>query len=882
MLTPGRILRRARDVLLSERREQDIDDELRFHIEMETAAKVRSGVSEAEAKTRAIRSFGGVDYYKSEVRESRGVRMLDELKSDIRFGLRTLARRPSVTAVAILTIAVGIGPTTAIFGAVHGILLASLPYRDIDRIALLEQYDTGGDGTEDDAAAGNFLDWSAKARAFERMAAAEPYSFDYIGPDGPIRMRNSRVTSRFFDVFGTKAAIGRTFLPEEFTDGRDRVVVLSHRLWTTQFRADSSVVGQKLILDSLQRTVVGVMPRGFEMPDEAEVWSPKIFREEEIEERKAAYYKVFGRLGPDASMGGAQREMSSVAAQLARDHPLTNAQTRVRVISLSDKLFGRARTALYTLLGAVACVLLIACANVANLQLSSAAEREREFAIRVAVGAGPRRLIRQLLTESLLLALGGAAVGLLLAYAGLWLITTLAPANLPRIDELSLSAPVLAFAFALTMIASVLFGLAPIANATRMNVQSVLAAGSGTRGATAGGTRRRLGGILVMAEVALALVLIVSAGLLGRSFLTLVSVDPGFQTRGITVVTLQAWGYYPTPGSRAQFIADATRRLAAIPGVAHVGMTSSLPLADRIGAEASDVTVAGAGDVLSRGATAVRVAAVAADYFKALDIPLRRGRTFETRDDSANAPVALVNAALARKYWGSKSPVGQSIRFRFMGPPREREIVGVVADVRHSGPHTEPDPEVYVPHAQAPTGAVHLVVASTASTPELRAQLKRELTKMNPAMPLTDIVTLESLLDDSLRDRRFQLTLLAIFALVALLLASVGIYGVISAVTAQRTHEIGIRMALGAKSRDVIAMVMREGIFMAAIGTVAGLIAAAAATQLLAGMLFNVGTLDPAVFIGGLASLLVITTLACWVPAARASRVDPASAIRET
>src|SRR5688572_24351669 len=326
MLTPGRILRRARDVLLSERREQDIDDELRFHIEMETAANLRSGVSEAEAKTRAIRSFGGVDYYKSEVRESRGVRMLDELKSDIRFGLRTLARRPAVTAVAILTIAVGIGPTTAIFGAVHGILLASLPYRDVDRIALVEQYDRG-DATEDDAAAGNFLDWSARTRAFEQLAAAEPFSFDYIGPDGPIRIRNSRVTSHFFDVFGTKAAIGRTFLPEEFTDGRDRVVVLSHRLWTKQFRADSSVVGRKLILDSLQRTVVGVMPRGFEIPADAELWSPKVFSEEETKERKASFYKVIGRLGSGTSMGGAQRDMSSIAAQLAREYPVTNAQT---------------------------------------------------------------------------------------------------------------------------------------------------------------------------------------------------------------------------------------------------------------------------------------------------------------------------------------------------------------------------------------------------------------------------------------------------------------------------------------------------------------------------------------------------------------------------
>ena len=881
MLTPARFLRRARDVVLSERREQEIDEELRFHIEMQTAANIRSGVSQTDARADAVRSFGGVDYYRDEVRESRGVRMIDDLRSDIRFGLRTLASRPTVTIVAMLTIAAGIGPTTAIFGAVHGILLASLPYKDVDRIAFIEQRDLKGDGRDDGAASGNFLDWKERTRAFDRMAAAEPFSFDYIAADGPMRIRNSRVTDVFFDLFGTPAAVGRTFHPDEFKAGSDLVVVLSHRLWQKQFRGDSSIVGKRLILDSLQRTVIGVMPRGFELPQDAEIWSPKIFDADDLTERKAAYYSVFGRVRPGTSVDAASRDLSSVAAQLARELPVTNAVTGVRVTPLSDQLFGRARTALYTLLGAVACVLLIACANVANLQLSSAAEREREFAIRVAIGAGPRRLVRQLLTESLLLALGGAALGLVLAYGGLWLIKALAPVDLPRIDELSLSMPVLAFALGLTVLASILFGLAPIANARRMNTQQALVAGSGTRGATAGRARRRLGGILVAAEVALALVLIVGAGLLGRSFITLINVDPGFRTSGVTVVTLQAWGYYPTPSSRARFVEEATQRLAALPGVSHVGMTSSLPLSEPIGAEESEVSVAGAADVLSREPSPARVAAVAGDYFSALQIRLRRGRMFEVRDDSANAPVALVSEALARKYWGNRNPVGQTIRFRFMGPPREREIVGVVADVRHGGPHEEPGPEVYVPHAQAPTGAVHLVVAASSSGAAVEQQLKRELTKLNPAMPLTDIVTLESLLDNSLRERRFQLTLLGTFAFVAVLLAAVGIYGVISAVTAQRTHEIGIRMALGAKRRDVMRMVMRQGLIMAGIGTVAGLIGAAVAAQLLAGMLFKTGTLDPAAFAGGLMLLLAIAVLACWIPAARASRVDPAIAIRD-
>jgi predicted permease len=688
------------------------------------------------------------------------------------------------------------------------------------------------------------------------------------------------VTNGFFDLLGTKSLLGRTFRPEEHTAGRDRVVVLSHRLWLSQFRGDTAIIGRRLTLDGLPRTVVGVMPRGFALPLDAELWSPKVFEPDEITERKAAYYMVFGRLRPGSSLASAQSEMKSIAAQLAREHPLTNANIGVRVTPLSENLFGHARAALLTLLGAVGCVLLIACANVANLQLSSAAEREREFAIRAAIGAGPKRLVRQLLTESLLLAVGGAAAGLVLAYAGLWVIKTLAPADLPRLDQLALSAPVLAFAIALTMIASILFGLAPIMNAKRIDVQRVLAA-SGTPAATAGGARKTLGGALVIAEIALALVLIVSAGLLGRSFAALMNVETGFRTRGVTVVTLQAWGYYTTPGQRAQFVADATRRLGTLAGVSHAGMTSSLPLAERIGAESAEVTLAGAQGVTSRDAVPVRVAAIAGDYFTALGIPLRRGRLFEARDDSANAPVALITETLARKYWGTSSPIGRSIRFRFMGPPRDREIVGVVADVLHGGPHTEPEPQVYVPHAQAATGAVHLVVAGTAAGSPTRRQLRRELAAMNPTMPLTAVVELESLLDDSLRERRFQLTLLGTFALVAILLASVGIYGVISAVTAQRTHEIGIRMALGAKGRDVLAMVMKQGMLIAIAGTVAGVVFAAMATRLLAGMLFKVETLDPVVFAGGLTLLLGIAAIACWIPAARASRVEPAQAIRE-
>jgi len=875
MLSVSGTLRKLRFFLQPGALERDLNDEIQFHLEMEQAAHVRAGKDAAEARLLALRSFGGQERYKDESREALGLRYFDDLRRDARFALRTFARRPGATTVTVVTLALGIGATTAIYGAVYGVLLAPLPYSDPERIITVWQSNERVAGSREELSAPNFLDLQARSHTFATLAAAEPFSFDYESLEGAVRFRNARVTEGFFPILGTRPLLGRTFQRGDFVAGQDRVVVLSHRLWTGRFRSDSSIVGRTLVLDSVPQTVIGIMPRGFELPRREDLWSPKIFTEEERQLRSAAYYSVFGRLRPNASIEAAERDLDGIASQLAREYPRTNAHVGITLVRLPDLLLGGVRRALLVLLGAVGCVLLIACANVANLQLAAAVRRQREFAIRSAIGAGRKRLTRQLLTESLLLALLGAAAGIVLAQFGIAAIRSVAPPDLPRIEQLSLGGPVLLFALGLTIVTALLFGLAPVIRATRLNLQQNLAADS--QASTGGVHKRRLGSALVVAEVALALVLLVGAGLLGESFASLLKVDRGFRAEGVSAATLQAWSYYPTSAARIAFVKEATTRLASLPGVENAGMTSSLPLSDRIGQESAGLTVDGTATEKE-----VRVAACTPGYFATLRIPFRRGRNFGPEDDSASLPVAIVNETLARQYWPAGEAIGRRITFAFLGRPITRVIVGVVGNVRHDGLHADPPPTVYIPHAQGATGAVHLVVSTTnGDAQQIIPAIKRELTSMNRAMPVSDVVTLESLLDSSLRERRFNLSLLAAFAIAALVLAAVGIYGIMSSVTSERTHEIGIRMALGADSGAVLMMVLRQGLVMAAVGVAIGLLGAALVTRLLRDMLFQVTPLDPLAFLLSVAVLFAVSALACLAPANRAARLDPARAIRQ-
>jgi putative ABC transport system permease protein len=872
------MLRRLLRLFRTPSLERDMDDEMRFHVDMEAADLAARGVAADEARRLAHVRFGGVERFKDEGRDARGVGPLEDFIRDVRFGARGLRRRPGFAAVVVLTLAIGIGGTTAIFGAVHGVLLAPLPYREPDRIITVWTNDRVEGEEQQDVSPANFLDWRARQRSFATFADAQPYSMDYLGPDGPEHLGTWLVSEGFLETFDVRPLLGRFFMPEEYTAGRNNVALIGEDVWRKRFAADPHILGRQLTLDNIPRTIVGVMPRSFRFPPGREVWQPQVFDERDRQLRRSTYLTVVGRLAPGATLARAQADLGAVAAQLAREYPRTNTGVGATLVPLPEQTVGHVRRALLVLMGAVGLVLLIACGNVAGLLLARAVQREREVAVRVALGAGRGRILRQLGAESLVLALAGGMAGLIVAFGGLAAIRALGPETLPRLDELAIGPSVLAFALATTLGAAVVFGIAPAVHAAPTDVREKLAAGSLRSGT--GRPRRRLQNAFVVVQFALALVLLVGAGLLVRSFVSLLRVERGFDPHNVLAVTVQAWSYYPKPERRAAFVREATERLATLPGVSAAGMTSSLPFAPRIGQDEAGFEVEGRPPASPAEALSVQAAAVTSGYFAALRIPLRRGRHFASTDVASAAPVAIVNEALVRRHWPNESPLGKRIKLSGSGQPPLRTIVGVVADVRHGGLHEVPRPTVYVPHAQSPTGANAFVIRTTGDPLAALAQVRAEFRSINPSMPLASTTTLDSLLDDSLRERRFHLALLGAFAVVALLLAALGVYGVMSHATSERTHEIGVRMALGARGADVLRMVMRQGAILAVAGAVAGLLGAAAVTRLLRGMLYGVTPLDPLAYLSAGVLLLGAATLACYLPARRAARLDPVRALR--
>jgi predicted permease len=855
-----------------------MDDEMRFHVEMEAADLIARGVSPDEARRRAAIAFGGVERFKDEGRDARGIGPFEDFVRDVRYGARSLRRRPGFAAVVVLTLAIGIGGTTAIFGAVHGVLLAPLPYVEPERIMTVWTSDRIEGEDRQDLAPANFLDLRTRQRSFATFAAAQPYSMDYVGPDGPEHLGTWLVSEGFFETFGVRPFLGRTFLSEEYAAGRNNVAVIGEDIWRSRFNSDRSIIGRQLVLDSIPRTIVGVMPRSFRFPPEREVWQPQVFDEEDRRLRRSTFLTVVGRLAPGATARRAQADVDAIAAQLTREYPRTNTGVGITLVPLPEQTVGHVRSALLVLMGAVMLVLLIACGNVAGLLLARAVQREREVAVRVALGAGRGRILRQLGAESLVLALAGGAAGLVVAFGGLAAIRALGPETLPRLDEIAIGPSVLAFALATTLGAAVVFGIAPAVHATPSDVREKLAAGSARSGS--GRPRRRLQNGFVVVQFALALVLLVGAGLLVRSFVSLLRVERGFDPQNLLTVTVQAWSYYRTPDRRAGFVREAAERLASLPGVQAAGMTSALPLAPAIGQTEAGFEVDGRPPASPEQAETVRAAAVTSGYFAALRIPLRNGRLFAATDLGNAAQVAVVTEALARRHWPNESALGRRIKLGGGGRWVTRTIVGVVGDVRHGGLHEAPRPTVYVPHAQSPTGANAFVIRTSGDPVAALAQVRAEFRSINAGMPLAATTTMESLLEESLRERRFHLALLGAFATVALLLAALGVYGVMSHATTERTHEIGVRMALGARGADVLGMVMRQGAVLAIAGALGGLIGAAGVTRLLRGMLYGVTPLDPVAYLGAGLLLLGAAALACYVPARRAARLDPVRALR--
>lgn len=879
MLSPARLWRRARALFASRRLNDELDEEMRFHVEMETARHLGAGMTPDAAREAALRDFGAPVLHREEAGDALGVRAIQDFLADLRVGARSLLRQRTYAVVATLTLAIGIGGTTALGTAVYRVLLAPYPFPEAHRIVTLWQTDARVPGSTQEVAPGNFLDWERRAESFDLMAAAEPYSFDWTGPDGPERFSTTLVTEDFFAIQGLRPLLGRAFLPEEFAAERGGVVMLTEETWRSRFGSDTTIIGRTLDLDSASRVVVGVMPDDAMAPFGAELWAPKVLRGDEREARGEGYWQVVARHAPGVTLERSQAEMTLVAQQLAQEHPLDNGAVGAAVVTLRDAVGGGSRRSLLVLFGAVAFVMIIACVNVANLQLGEALRRRRELAVRTAIGAGHGRLVRQLLTECLLVASIGSAAGLFLAWAGIAAIRNFAPQSLWQLSRLSLDVTALLLASALAILSALAIGIMPVAAARRIRLSEALAAG--VRGSAGSGRRQRANRVLVVSEVALALVLLVGAGLLFRSLTELGRTERGFATEGVLITTVQAWNYYPTAAGRVEFVRQAVDRLDALPGVLEAGMTSSLPLSWPIGAERAPVVLEGRPAAGGDQQPTARVAAISPGYLTTLGIALRAGRPFLDTDRAGSAPVALVNDAFARRHFPGVDPVGQRITMAFVGRPTSREIVGVTADVRHDGLHADPAPGVYLPHAQAPTGALHLVLRTDGETATLLPLVRAELTAMNSAMPLEEMTTMTTLVAQSLQERRFQLGLLASFSATALLLAALGIYGVMSRATAERTHEIGVRLAVGAQPSEVRWMVLRSGGGLALVGVIAGTAVALLLTRYMTAMLFGVTPLDPLTFLGSAGVLLGAALLATWLPAWRASAVDPVVALRD-
>ena len=863
---------------------RDVDDELQFHIDMVAAELQAGGASESEARSGARRQFGNVDAARYNLRvEEQGIErdrrradFKNEVRQDVIFASRQLRRSPGFAIVAVLTLGLGIGATTAIFSVVDGVLLRPLPYPDADRLVRVSQYDARR-SERDDASPANFADWHERSRSFSKLAYFQYFGHDVRGAAGETISINSwLVSEEYFDVLGVRPSLGRVFRPEEFRAGAARVVVISTALWQQRYGGDPKVLGRQEILDGVPHSIIGVMPASFQFPERRHIWAPKILDDAEKKDRFGTYLAGVGRLKPGTTLAAAQDDMSRIARDLAQTYPRTNANVGIQLSPVPNELLGAVRQALLVLLGAVICVLLVACANVANLLLARGSDRRREFAIRAALGAGRTRLARQMITESGLLAALGCGVGLLLGKWGIQLLLALSPATLPRTEEISLDGRVLLFTLVVSLLMAILFGLAPVRMFSSPELHDAIREGGRT---SASRGRVRLRAALIVTEVALALVLLVGSGLLIRSFVSLLRVDPGFVPENRAMVQLFLWDQYAKPELRAAALRDFVERMRSVPGVESVGAVSAMPFAlANIGVQ-TPFAIEGRPAAAPGEAPNAYTTVATHGYFETMGIALRRGRTLTDADNATGAKVAMLSESFVRKYFPNEDPIGKRIAVRFDGG-QSREIVGIVADVRHDDLQRPAREEVYFPHSQFAFGSMTIAVRTTGDPSLLLKSLQKAVWDVNPNQAIYAATTLNELLATSLKERRFNLSLIGGFAGLALVLAAVGVYGLISYSTSRRSREFGVRLALGASSRQIVSVAMGDGVRYAVVGVIVGLVASYALTRSLSTMLFGISATDPITFVSLAVVMLVVAGLASYLPARKALRVDPVIALR--
>jgi putative ABC transport system permease protein len=800
-------------------------------------------------------------------------RLEDEMFQDLRYGLRMLLKNKGFTAVAALTLMLGIGANTVIFSVVNAVLLRPLPFPEPERIVWLRESHPPTNLPQFSVAFPNFLDWRSQNQVFAQMAAFREDGFNLQAGDEPKRVNGARVTVDFFATLGVRPEVGRAFLPQEDAPGGERVVILSHALWSQSFGGDPQLLGRQLKVDGQACTVVGIMPPGFSYPqDDTKLWLP--YALDPKGERVSHFLRVLGRLKPSATFDQARAEMETIAVRLDQAYPATNKGWRVFMQPLREAISGEMQQPLYMLLGAVLFVLLIGCANVANLLLSRNAARERELAVRAALGAGRGRIVRQLLTESLLLALLGGAGALLLAAWGVKLLTTIGPRNIPRLNEASLDLHVLGFTLAIALLTGLIFGLAPAWQHSRLNINTALKDGS----RMAGGGSRRLRQSLVVAEIAFALLLLIGAGLMLKSFARLQQVAPGFDAqRGLTMEINLSPAKYARREQRAAFLQQALERLKTLPGVEFAGATHRLPLR---GNSAIGFQIEGRPAPAPGESVSVNYRSISPDYFRAMGAPLAAGRTFTEEEGWQKMSAVIINQAFQRRYWPDENPLDKRIRIGRAPDSPWLTIVGVAADVKESGLNTDTEAGMYLPYVVAPAPAMTLVLRTVREPLSLAVAAGAAIRQVDSEQAVSNISTLEQLLSDTVAQPRFNTGLLALFALLALLLAAVGIYGVMSYAVTARRQEIGLRMAMGAQARDVLKLVVGQGMKLVAFGLALGLLAALGLTRWLKTLLFNVEATDPLTYAVIAALLAAVALLACYIPARRAMKVDPLVALR--
>jgi len=879
----SQLWRRLVSLVRRSRLEREMEVEMRFHLDMQIEENLESGMATDEAHRGANRQFGNQTWLKEVSRETWRIRSIETLIQDLRFGARVLLKNPGFTLIAVLTLALGIGANTAIFSLVNAVLLRPLPFPQPEQIMTVWAEAPADGIVQQSVAPGNYTDLKARQTVFARMAALAASEMNLTGDGEPEKLEGiAALEPEALDILGVKPALGRLFQPGEYARGANRVVLLSHSFWQRRFGGVADVIGKELMLNDQKFVVVGVLPANFQfLNPEASFWTPAGFNPRMLAYRHAHnMLTVIARLKPGVTEAQAQAEIKMMMQRIAQEHPAEAGRLSAFVRPLHEHLTGEARRPLLVLLTGVGLVLLIACANLASLLLARAGARRKEIVVRIALGAGRARIVRQLLTESVLLSSAGGLCGLAVGGWSFTLLRQLVPSGLATSAVLRMDWQVLGFTLGLSLLTGVLFGLAPAWQATRVDVNEALK----QSGARAGSSQRRLQGSLVIAEISLAMILLIGAGLLLQTFRALRQTDVGFRTENIlTLQTRLPQARYQDHAQRIDFYRQTLELVQALPGVVSAAYTSRQPLASLRGIYKLSI----AGRSMQDGAALeADHRQISPGYFSTLGIPLRQGRAFNEHDTLQTEPVAIVNETMARRFWPDENPLGKRFAVDEDGKPAVHPltIIGVVGDVKHRGLENDVRPEFYLPYAQVDYNIFsipcYLIVHSANDPLSLTTEVRQAIYTVDPRLPAADVSTVEMLLDEMVAPRRLRAALLAAYAGLALLLAAVGIYGVLAYFVTQHTAEIGIRIALGAQAGDVLHFVLRRGMRLAFSGVGLGLIASLMLTQWMKRLLFGVSATDPLTF-GGIALLLLgVALFACWLPARRATKVDPLIALR--